>query len=226
MTTRASLPHRRCGRQRLLPPDGNWSRPVRPSPARVRTGRRGTQRSGPGRSETTSHSGLALLAKRGSRPAKTSDDLPLPDGPTTATKGYSRACATRSWIAWSRPQRMERPPLGMAQDPCMGRWRHEYRMARPSPPNGSAKGRETVRLLDDGRAFAEVHPSYKPSEIRSAVTRKPGMSTGITGSPGSCDWRAKASSRSYCCVFPIPCFPTRMMMACERSMASSSAGSS
>ena len=53
---------------------------------------------------------------------------------------------------------------------------------------------------------------------------QPGVRTGITGKPGFPVCRTSASSRSYCCVLPSPCGPTRIATARARLIASSSAG--
>ena len=46
----------------------------------------------------------AVAAAPASSPARTSDDLPLPDGPSTARNRVAFSCSTSRWISGSRPK--------------------------------------------------------------------------------------------------------------------------
>ena len=68
-----------------------------------------SERSGslPGVKVRTCHwllAGKASAARSGSNPARTSEDLPLPEAPTRATKGYSASLWASRWRSSSRPK--------------------------------------------------------------------------------------------------------------------------
>jgi hypothetical protein len=49
--------------------------------------------------------GRAPRPRAGSSPARTTDDLPLPDGPSTARKRVVLSFSTRCWTSESRPKK-------------------------------------------------------------------------------------------------------------------------
>src|SRR6266508_988980 len=50
------------------------------------------------------------LRRAGINPARTSEDLPLPDAPMTARKEVSLSLSARSSMSFARPKKMTRPP--------------------------------------------------------------------------------------------------------------------
>ena len=95
-------------------------------------------------------------------PANTSDDLPLPDGPTTATK-HAPAPARRVRGSRHRGRRKKpRPPRGTAPNPGKGRSTRGLlgRGDRLAAQRG-AERLEALRLLADALPLAEINPSQK-----------------------------------------------------------------
>jgi hypothetical protein len=70
---------------------------------------------GPGRNPATNH--LPLRRSHGTSPAQTSDDLPLPEAPTTATNGTSATLSTSARVTSSRPKKKRASSSRKANSP-------------------------------------------------------------------------------------------------------------
>ena len=157
----------------------------------------------PGRSVTTSHIVVRpCLRSAGMSPANTSDDLPLPDGPTTATK----LCAC------TRADKFADRVIAAAEE---RRVLFAERLKAPVGADRRADGGGGDRLAaqrgaEIGEAFASARrtlgPLLRSTQVRSCRNpvggeSQPGISTGITGnvwSPVCRTARARAHIAGCC----------------------------
>ncbi len=149
---------RSAGAGARCPPPACGSRAARGSPGP-------RESSGPAASASPSPARAPPACSAGTSPARSSDDLPLPDAPKTAAKRRVRTSSTRSAVSRSRPKNRSRSPgskrasprYGGAAAPCSGgcsaasaaacRQRRSHSPGSPPQPSAyaSATGSEGSR---------------------------------------------------------------------------------
>ena len=150
----------------------------------------------------------------GTRPARTSDDLPLPDGPRTARKRLAFSCSRMAWTSPSRPKK---------RSACASSnvWRPRYGQAssrgdeRDCRSKGDALDRVDERLHRPGviEAAAKVdpRPCRQEGRKRGPVERlgNSGSRTGKSRNGRSFAARLSATASSSRSQSPSPFGPTK-----------------
>ena len=114
--------------------------------------------------------GSTPLASAGSRPARTTDDLPLPDGPTTPSSGAPTSRATSSATSRSRPKKYGASSASNDARPLKGH------TTGASPSCGSAGSRVAWSWTTPPASSASIERrSARPAAAREATscTRRP-----------------------------------------------------
>ena len=118
--------------------------------------------------------GSAPAASAGTRPARTTEDLPLPLGPTTARKRVARRAARRGApsIA-SRPKKSAASASSNARRPLYG-----FRVSRPSARPGARPGRARAGRRDSAPGpRARAGPGSRRSDRSRPFSRTEPRST-------------------------------------------------
>ncbi len=193
-------------------------------------GRQLAERAGPGRMVATRHrSAPAMLPWRraGRRPALTSEDFPLPEGPSTARnrepRSFSRSCATSP----SRPKKRSRSASSNGRRPRYGQTACSAVVAGgpgATPCTASTSWRTTSSPPMPARRSSQLRRRRNggSSTVGSNGTPAPGRRTGTTRYPGRLADRSSATFSSCRAQSPMPEGPTKTRQPSLRARPSAS----